>query len=538
MKAPKRTPWSSRSELEELYEMLFSPNADTSSRRRGLSRMSIYISSPSCPTFIHLLHSLVSVELLPYPDKRSSIEEIQRSRMMIGMAIVRFINGLVDPLQNGPYAKPISHLAASLSIPPSLISLRHRATHEDLPPLKLLHQSLLSCISYLHYYSFLPLLANTSSSSSEYFNNDQQGMIYDQQQNHQMKLKILNEKKIEGLIKKWKKVIKLRLREKEVREEDESAIEIRKIKKDLLTSFLLQPSSNNLDLIVNVLCQKGILVPIALQKRTILSSDSPTKPSLKIWLPLLEYLQENSNGELIDQLTNKILDILLNPNSLQQQQNTYPINDNHGSINGVIIDEEKKKEDEISYRWNLAVWLIWFWNNNNNSSHQKQGESSSSSLLSSSSLKISEQDKNELMKRILAAMLELHDDFVIRRLFNSLQKNYLPDLKGLDNLLPEIQQEEEKYQDGLKGLEIEMDIEIPIINHNDNLDKMQSRLQEFELILQNHKSTILSKSQKAVLEPPNSDLVNDDSVSVPIQGWRKLTCQEWTPCPIGRIGTI
>lgn len=105
--------------------MLFSPAADLESRRRGLARvgvyvfrgdplshvpsnksadsdsqMSIYISSPSCPSFIHLLHSLVAAELLPYPPPRGA-EESQRMRMMMGMAIVRFVNGMVDPLQTG-----------------------------------------------------------------------------------------------------------------------------------------------------------------------------------------------------------------------------------------------------------------------------------------------------------------------------------------------------------------------------------------------------------------------------------------------------
>jgi len=50
-----------------------------------------------------------------------------------------------------------------LKIPQSLIALRHRATHEDLPPLPLLKQAVHSAIEYIHHYSFLPSLASTSS---------------------------------------------------------------------------------------------------------------------------------------------------------------------------------------------------------------------------------------------------------------------------------------------------------------------------------------------------------------------------------------
>ena len=141
--------------------------------------MSVYLASPSCPSFIHLLHSLLSADLLP----TMGAAEIQSTRLSCAMAIVRFINGMVDPLQTGtyilftpgplpkhttnsltgPYARPISHIAASLKIPQSLISLRHRATHEDLPPLPLLKQAVHSAIDYINHYSFLPSLASSSS---------------------------------------------------------------------------------------------------------------------------------------------------------------------------------------------------------------------------------------------------------------------------------------------------------------------------------------------------------------------------------------
>ncbi|WRT64084.1 uncharacterized protein IL334_001012 [Kwoniella shivajii] len=474
MKAPKRTPWSSRSELEELFEMLFSPSADVDSRRKGVARMSIYISSPSCPTFIHLLHSLVSVELLPYPPR--GIEENQRLRMMIGMAVVRFINGLVDPLQNGPYARPISHLAASLSIPPSLIALRHQATHEDLPPLPLLHQALGQCIAYLHHYSFLPLLATSSSTLPP-------GV--------EERLRA-SEKRVESLTRRWKKVIKTRLREKEVREEDQSAIEMRKIQRDLTN----EPT----DVIVDVLVGQGGLVPLAITKRATFNANSPTTPSLKIWLPLLSYLTETAHPDLITRLSSNILDLLLNPSYDYSSGFKYNV--------GVSVDTEGQKEDKESFKWNLAVWLIWFWSTSNDSVN----------------FILSEEDKSEFSRRIISVMIDFHDDIVIRRLFKAISSTSGSKLNGMDNLLPDPELEE----DGLKGLEVDAEI-----SGDDNLDQMENRLKQFEQLANSRKSApttkAISKNQISTL--PDANTIDDE-----IPGWHRSTSQEWNPCPIGCSG--
>ncbi|WWC58577.1 uncharacterized protein I303_101120 [Kwoniella dejecticola CBS 10117] len=518
MKAPKRTPWSSRSELEELYEMLFAPNADDTSRRRGLARMSIYISSPSCPTFIHLLHSLVSVELLPYPPK--SIEENQRSRMMIGMAIVRFINGLVDPLQNGPYARPISHLAATLSISPSLISLRHRATHEDLPPLALLHQSLLSCISYLHYYSFLPLLSSSSASAGM---NIPAGMV---EKMH------ADKKKIEGLLKRWKKVMKTRLREREVREEDQSAVELRKIKK------LLQAFEGSL--IIDCLLAKGGIVPLAIEKRANKSSHSPTTPSLKIWLPLLEHLQETSHPDLSTVMTSKILDLLLNPisTSSSQQEPPYLNIDMAGpeSASGSGSGNGQAKEDVLTYRWDLASWLSYIWN--------IQDDSPSTFTLSGDA-------KDEMIRRILAALLELHNDAVVRRLFRALQ-SHTPSsqnaLQDIDRFLPDVispdgREDGDEAGDELKGLEVDMD-------ENENglsdemekdLQKMEERFKSFNEMYPQRKTltTVHGIVNNNLSLQLKSDTLNDAAAADDIpSGWRRLTSESWKPCYIGSNGLI
>lgn len=62
-------------------------------------------------------------------------------RQSYALAIIRLVNGLVDPLQQGIYARPISSIAAQIGLPSWLVEVRHAATHEDLPSLELLREA-------------------------------------------------------------------------------------------------------------------------------------------------------------------------------------------------------------------------------------------------------------------------------------------------------------------------------------------------------------------------------------------------------------
>lgn len=62
-------------------------------------------------------------------------------RQSYALAVIRLVNGLVDPLQQGVYARPISSIAAQIGLPSWLVEVRHAATHEDLPSLDLLREA-------------------------------------------------------------------------------------------------------------------------------------------------------------------------------------------------------------------------------------------------------------------------------------------------------------------------------------------------------------------------------------------------------------
>ncbi|WVQ85551.1 hypothetical protein IAT38_007717 [Cryptococcus sp. DSM 104549] len=515
MKAPRRVPWTSYVELAELYEMLFAPGADIESRRRGLARMSIYISSPSCPSFIHLLHSLVAAELLPYPPPRGA-EETQRMRMMMGMAVVRFVNGMVDPLQNGPYARPISHLAATLDLPPSLIALRHRATHEDLPPLPLLRTALAQCIAYLHHNSFLPLLASSSAGAA--------GAVLTERE-------IATCRRVSGLLRKWKKVMKTRLREKEVREEDASGKEMKRVRREL------EGEVGGVEAVVRALAEVGSLVPIAKRKRSPASSTSPTTPSLKIWQPLLEHLASSTMPELPSTLSSLILDILLNPftSSHPSASTSFPptfpsatalpavgFNPAAEHIAFGPDDEdggagEGEPDEDESYRWGMAVWLVWIWGRDPEE-------------LDSHGLGLGEDERRGLYRRLAVALLHMHDDAVLTRLHTALLsvdpslQAFAPNLLAI---LPSADDRPGSPTGELKGLEVGdegMDVDAA----EGGLEEMERRLAEFE-------QKMATVSTQPSVTQPSAALAASAPAGPP--GWRRLTAQEWSPCPIGCLGT-
>jgi hypothetical protein len=71
-------------------------------------------------------------------------------RLMYAMAIVRFVNGLVDREQKGRFAKSIQTLARNMGLPSWFVDLRHASTHERLPSLTVLRGGALQAVGWLH----------------------------------------------------------------------------------------------------------------------------------------------------------------------------------------------------------------------------------------------------------------------------------------------------------------------------------------------------------------------------------------------------
>jgi hypothetical protein len=88
----------------------------------------------------HALESLLSILVATQQDNASGTRPSSSLslRQSYATALIRLVNGLVDPLQAGAYARSIFSIAAQIGLPVWLVELRHAATHEDLPSLELL----------------------------------------------------------------------------------------------------------------------------------------------------------------------------------------------------------------------------------------------------------------------------------------------------------------------------------------------------------------------------------------------------------------
>lgn len=88
----------------------------------------------------HALESFLSILVAIRQDNASDVglSSSLSLRQSYATALIRLVNGLVDPLQSGTYARSILSIAAQIGLPAWLVELRHAATHEDLPSLELL----------------------------------------------------------------------------------------------------------------------------------------------------------------------------------------------------------------------------------------------------------------------------------------------------------------------------------------------------------------------------------------------------------------
>lgn len=183
MQLPRRVPWASLSELEQLCSWIYSDDTDLHSKQLAANKV--------FDLFFGQLYNLLSIQKLTYsPEKLSawkSTTQLSHAlesalglltvtlqdgsasqppssaalsaynlRQCYSTAIIRLVNGLVDPLQSGVYARSIASIAAQLGLPAWLVEVRHAATHEELPSLEVLREA-------AHEVIFLPTFPSYNS---------------------------------------------------------------------------------------------------------------------------------------------------------------------------------------------------------------------------------------------------------------------------------------------------------------------------------------------------------------------------------------
>ncbi|CDO96170.1 unnamed protein product [Kluyveromyces dobzhanskii CBS 2104] len=132
------TPWRSRSELEQLKQWLF-VDSTPATKRRAIQRIDAYISrGPYLPHIIEFTVRLIQCQLNDNSEAQDG-DDMEYLKWQYCMVLIRFVNGMLDPVQQAQFAIPLHTLAENIGLPSWFVELRHLSTHErELPSLEML----------------------------------------------------------------------------------------------------------------------------------------------------------------------------------------------------------------------------------------------------------------------------------------------------------------------------------------------------------------------------------------------------------------
>lgn len=142
--APRVLCWANRDEWTEIYQCLYSFD-DVNLQRKGADRVMAWKSRSGgkLPLAIECTLDLVLAHL---EDTQAFAPEVQ---LILSMALVRFVNGMVDLNQKGLYARSVQAIADEIGLPDWLVDLRHEATHANLPSKHTLRAGVQVALSWL-----------------------------------------------------------------------------------------------------------------------------------------------------------------------------------------------------------------------------------------------------------------------------------------------------------------------------------------------------------------------------------------------------
>ncbi|KAI8911573.1 Las1-like-domain-containing protein [Gorgonomyces haynaldii] len=126
--APRLVPWAHFQEWLSVYQQLYSE--DTHLQQQGLKRVRAWMSRGRTPVAVESTAALLQLKMYHF--------QTLEYRLVLSMALVRFVNGIVDQYQKGNFAASAQQVAADVGLPSWFVELRHAATHDRLPTLNVL----------------------------------------------------------------------------------------------------------------------------------------------------------------------------------------------------------------------------------------------------------------------------------------------------------------------------------------------------------------------------------------------------------------
>ncbi|KAJ1670434.1 rRNA-processing protein las1 [Coemansia sp. RSA 25] len=148
LKFPKVVPWTSTEEYMAVADSLYS--SDISERKRGVAVVKAWRARGRVPVAIEATVSLAEMCVADHEQRHGvTICQLQH---MYAMALIRFVNSIVDQEQKGVYAQSVAMLAGRIGMPAWFVELRHAGTHEQLPSLATLRSACAQALLWLRDY--------------------------------------------------------------------------------------------------------------------------------------------------------------------------------------------------------------------------------------------------------------------------------------------------------------------------------------------------------------------------------------------------
>lgn len=116
--------WRTWDEWRETYQMLYSTTL--AEVLLGCARVSAWAIKQDLPVAVEVTAAL-----------QRELHAKERNVLALSLAIIRFINGVCEPFKNVNLAVPISTIGASYGIPEFVVTIRHAATHGQMPTFEL-----------------------------------------------------------------------------------------------------------------------------------------------------------------------------------------------------------------------------------------------------------------------------------------------------------------------------------------------------------------------------------------------------------------
>ncbi|GAA6048588.1 hypothetical protein JCM3770_002043 [Rhodotorula araucariae] len=307
---PRKTPWTTHLEFQLVFDRLFASDANPLLQLDAIHRINVWLDRGSCPHAVESTAAILSLVLrdaAPSTSLSGAAVSDADLRLSYAMAIVRFVNSLVDPLQTAYFARSIASLAAQIGLPLWFVELRHQATHEDLPRLAVLRDAARQALDWLYTNYWLPTLTSFTSATSLDPLASLPPLPLDALRPH--------------LLTTYKSLLKSSTRDASL--VGRLRADVQKCYRDVERwvaenalgggprgAMAEKARERALEGVAEVLWAEGGLVPLAKKKRPTARSPALPADLLAVWLPLLTHLDDTYDGTFVPLLMRHGIDLL------------------------------------------------------------------------------------------------------------------------------------------------------------------------------------------------------------------------------------